>query len=219
LKSVIVTGAGTGLGRELALRYANVGYHLILVGRSLETLQEVKGLIHDSLIMVMDIRNKQDVDEKIRFIMKSYKVTGLINNAGIGYFGPFEKMKENEMEQMLQTNVLGTMYMTQAVLPFISERSGSFVMNIISTAGLRGKVNEAAYVASKFAVRGFTESLQKEYEQKPVHISAVYMGGMNTPFWDHSNHVKDPSRFRSPSEVAELIFSKRDQDCIIVESK
>jgi short-subunit dehydrogenase len=219
LKSVIVTGAGTGLGRELALRYANVGYHLILVGRSLETLQEVKGLIHDSLIMVMDIRNKQDVDEKIRFIMKSYKVTGLINNAGIGYFGPFEKMKENEMEQMLKTNVLGTMYMTQAVLPFISERSGSFVMNIISTAGLRGKVNEAAYVASKFAVRGFTESLQKEYEEKPVHISAVYMGGMNTPFWDHSNHVKAPSRLRSPSEVAELVFSQRDQDCIIVESK
>jgi short-subunit dehydrogenase len=219
LKSVIVTGAGTGLGRELALRYANEGYHLILVGRNLETLQEVKGRIHDSLIMVMDIRNKQDVDEKIGFIMKSYKVAGLINNAGIGYFGPFEKMMENEMEQMLQTNVLGTMYITQAVLPFISERSGSFVMNIISTAGLRGKVNEAAYVASKFAVRGFTESLQKEYEEQPVHISAVYMGGMNTPFWDHSDHVKDPSGFRSPSEVAELIFSRRDQDCIIIESK
>lgn len=219
MKSVIVTGAGTGLGRELALRYANVGYHLILVGRSLESLQEVTSLIPDSQVMVLDIRKKQDVDEKIDLIKQRYEVTGLINNAGIGFFGPFVKMKENDLEQMLQTNVLGTMYMTQAVLPFISESSGSFVMNIISTAGLRGKVNEAAYVASKFAVRGFTESLQKEYEEKPVHISAVYMGGMNTPFWDHSDHVKDPSRFRTPSEVAEMIFSQRDQDCIVIESK
>ena len=219
MKSVIVTGAGTGLGRELALLFAKAGYHLILIGRSSGTLQEVKELIHDSLFMVIDIRNKQEVDEKIGLIMKNHNVIGLINNAGIGYFGPFEKIKENEMEQMLQTNVLGTMFITQAVLPFISESSGSFVMNIISTAGLRGKVNEAAYVASKFAVRGFTESLQKEYEGKPVHISAVYMGGMNTPFWDHSDHVKNPSRLRSPSEVAELIFSQRDQDCIVIESK
>lgn len=219
MKSVIVTGAGTGLGRELALRYAKEGYHLILVGRTIETLQEVKNLINGTQVIVMDIRNKQDVDEKIGSIIKRYEVIGLINNAGVGYFGPFEKMKENETEQMLQTNVLGTMYMTQAVLPFICERSGSFVMNIISTAGLRGKVNEAAYVASKFAVRGFTESLQKEYEEKPVHISAVYMGGMNTPFWNHSDHVKDPSRFRYPADVAEMIFSQRDQDCIVIESK
>lgn len=219
MKSVIVTGAGTGLGRELTLRYAKEGYHLILVGRTIETLQEVKNLINGTQVIVMDIRNKQDVDEKIGSIIQRYEVIGLINNAGVGYFGPFEKMKENKTEQMIQTNVLGTMYMTEAVLPFISERSGSFVMNIISTAGLRGKVNEAAYVASKFAVRGFTESLQKEYDEKPVHISAVYMGGMNTPFWNHSDHVKDPSRFRSPADVAEMIFSKRDQDCIVIESK
>ena len=65
-------------------------------------------------------------------------------------------------------------------------------MNIISTAGLRGKVNEAVYAASKFAVRGFTESLQKEYEGSRMKINAVYMGGMDTPFWEGSNHVKIP---------------------------
>ncbi|WP_066056407.1 SDR family NAD(P)-dependent oxidoreductase [Robertmurraya korlensis] len=219
MKSVIITGAGSGLGRELALQYANEGYHLILVGRTTETLEEVKKLITNAHVIVMDIRNKQEVNEKMKSIFKDYEVIGLINNAGIGYFGPFEQVKEYEIEGMLHTNVLGTMYMTQAVLPSIYELEGSFVMNIISTAGLRGKVHEAVYVASKFAVRGLTESLQKEYEATPVHISAVYMGGMNTPFWNRSHHVKDPSRFRSPKEVAKIIFSQREKDCLVIESK
>ena len=219
MKSVIITGAGTGLGRELALKYGKEGFHLILVGRSEENLSEVKNLLNEAHITVMDIRNKREVDEKIKFLLKEYKVVGLINNAGIGFFGPFEKANENEIEEMFQTNVLGTMYMTQAVLPNICELDGSFVMNIISTAGLRGKVNEAAYVASKFAIRGFTESLQKEYEEKSVLISAVYMGGMNTPFWKGSQHVKDPSKFRSPAEVAEIIFSQKEKECVVIESK
>lgn len=219
MKSVIITGAGTGLGRELALKYGKEGFHLILVGRSEENLSEVKILLNDAHITVMDIRNKREVDEKIKLLLKEYKVVGLINNAGIGFFGPFEKTNENEIEEMFQTNVLGTMYMTQAVLPNICELDGSFVLNIISTAGLRGKVNEAAYVASKFAVRGFTESLQKEYEEKSVLISAVYMGGMNTPFWKGSEHVKDPSKFRSPAEVAEIIFSQKEKECVVIESK
>ncbi|MGI8386998.1 SDR family NAD(P)-dependent oxidoreductase [Robertmurraya sp. P23] len=219
MNSIIITGAGTGLGRELALKYGKEGYHLILVGRSEETLSEVKNLLNDAHITVMDIRNKREVDEKIKFLLKEYKVVGLINNAGIGLFGPFEKVKENEIDEMFQTNVLGTMYMTQAVLPNICELDGSFIMNIISTAGLRGKVNEAAYVASKFAVRGFTESIQKEYKEKPVLISAVYMGGMNTPFWNRSEHVKDPFKFRSPAEVAEIIFSQKEKECVVIESK
>lgn len=219
MDSVIITGAGTGLGRELALKYGEEGYHLILVGRSEESLSEVRKQLNNAQIMVIDIGNQQEVDKNIKSLLKEYKVVGLINNAGVGYFGPFEKIKENEIEEMFQTNVFGTMYMTQAILPNICELDGSFVMNIISTAGLRGKMNESAYVASKFAVRGFTESIQKEYEEKPVLISAVYMGGMNTPFWKGSEHVKDPSKFRSPAEVAEIIFSQKDKECVVIESK
>lgn len=219
MDSIIITGAGTGLGRELALKYGEEGYQLILVGRSQESLSEVRKQLNNAHIVVMDIRNKQEVDANIQSLLKEYKVVGLINNAGIGFFGPFDKIKENEIEEMFQTNVLGTMYMTQAVLPNICNLDGSFVMNIISTAGLRGKVNESAYVASKFAVRGFTESLQKEYETKPVLISAVYMGGMNTPFWKGSEHVKDPSKFRSPAEVAEIIFSQKEKERVVIESK
>src|SRR5574342_42597 len=120
---------------------------------------------------------------------------------------------------MITTNVLGTILMTKAILPHILKSPDGRIMNIISTAGLRGKVNEAVYAASKFAVRGFTESLQKEYEDHSIKINAVYMGGMDTPFWDHTDHVKDTSRFRTPRQVAEIIMEQIDQDTIIIESK
>jgi len=80
-------------------------------------------------------------------------------------------------------------------------------------------VNEAVYVASKFAVRGFTESLQKEYEGSGIKFNAVYMGGMDTPFWDESDHIRDKSRLRSAKEIAEIIIGQMDQASIIIESK
>lgn len=150
---------------------------------------------------------------------KSYKIFGLVNNAGVGNFGPFSKITQQEISEMLNTNVLGTILMTKAVLPFLQEQGEGLLINIISTAGLRGKVNEAVYAASKFAVRGFTESLQKEYENSTIDIKAVYMGGMDTPFWEGGNHVTDTSRFRSAKEVAKMIIEQIDQEEIIIESK
>ena len=117
-------------------------------------------------------------------LSKAYSIYGLVNNAGVGHFGPFADNSKQQISEMLDTNVLGTILMTKAVLPLLLKNGEGRIMNIISTAGLRGKVNEAVYVASKFAVRGFTESLQKEYEGSQMKINAVYMGGMDTPFWD-----------------------------------
>jgi short-subunit dehydrogenase len=91
------------------------------------------------------------------------------------------------------------------------------VINIISTAGLKGKVNESVYCASKYAVRGFTESLQEELKDK-LDVTAVYMGGMATPFWDQSTHIKDKSRLKSATEVAKYIF-KHDDGRRVIEVK
>ncbi|TDL66731.1 SDR family oxidoreductase [Rhodococcus qingshengii] len=223
MKTIIVTGAGSGLGKELALLFSQHGYHVLLTGRTLDKLTAVKteieqeGGVADSV--VLDLQNETDIFSKIQEISKSHKIVGLVNNAGIGYFGPFVNIPVNEISEMLNTNVLGTILITKAVLPLLQEQGEGLLMNIISTAGLRGKVNEAVYAASKFAVRGFTESLQKEYEKSMIKIKAIYMGGMDTPFWEGSKHITDTSRFRSPKEVAELIMDQFDQDEIIIESK
>lgn len=220
MKTMIVTGAGSGLGKELALLFSQKGYHLLLTGRKAEKLTTTKKEIEaeggKADIVVLDIRNPEDIVKKVEEISRKFDLYGLINNAGVGHFGPFVAIGDQQITDMLDTNVLGTILMTKSVLPHLHDGQ---IMNIISTAGLRGKVNEAVYVASKFAIRGFTESLQKEYEDSRIKINAVYMGGMDTPFWNNSDHVKDTSRFRSPREVAEIILEQMDLDSIIIESK
>lgn len=220
MKTFIVTGAGSGLGKDLAILLAQKGYHLLLAGRTSEKLTTTKKEIEaeggKADIVVIDIRNPEEVIRTIEEISQTIELYGLVNNAGVGHFGPFVDIEDRQITDMLDTNVLGTILMTRSVLPHL--RDGQ-IMNIISTAGLRGKINEAVYAASKFAIRGFTESLQKEYEDSKIKINAIYMGGMDTPFWENSDHVKDSSRFRSPREVAEIIIDQMNQDSIIIENK
>ena len=223
MKTMIVTGAGSGLGKELAFLFSKKGFHLLLVGRTIEKLveakQEIEALGGKADLLSLDISNNEDLVSKLNGLNERYQVAGLVNNAGVGHFGPFTEMDDTQIKEMLETNVWGTVLMTKAILPLLSQNGEGRIMNIISTAGLRGKVNEAVYVASKFAVRGFTESLQKEYEGSGIKFNAVYMGGMDTPFWDESTHVSDKSRFRTAKEVAEFIMDQIDQDSIIIESK
>lgn len=221
MKSIIITGAGSGLGKELAFIFARHGYHIILTGRTMDKLkiveQQIKAADGHADSYIVDITEQEEIRVLIQKVASQFELYGLINNAGVGHFGPFDKLSSAEIEEMLATNVLGTIYMTQAFLSQIEE--DGLLMNIISTAGLKGKANEAGYVASKFAVRGLTESLQKEYEHTGLKIKAVYMGGMNTPFWENNTHIADKSRLRSPAEIAEIIYSQLSEDTIIIESK
>lgn len=220
MKSFIITGAGSGLGRDLSLLLAEKNYHIILTGRNEEKLAAVKKEIENrggsSDFVELDIRNADDINKKTEELCKKFQVYGLVNNAGVGHFGPFVQMKNNEIAEMIDTNVIGTIQMTGTILSHLNE---GHIINIISTAGLRGKVNEAVYCASKFALKGFTESLQKEYEGTGIRFTAVYMGGMDTPFWEDSDHIKDTSRLRPSSDVAEIIISQMEQDEIIIENK
>ncbi|MBO0961931.1 SDR family oxidoreductase [Neobacillus sp. MM2021_6] len=223
MKTIIITGAGSGLGKELALLFSQKGYHLLLTGRTLEKLTEVKKEIETmggkADILQLDIRNIEDIGNNVKELSSRYTIFGLVNNAGIGHFGAFTEITEQQISQMIDTNIFGTILMTKAVLPVLQHNHAGQIINIISTAGLRGKVNEAVYVASKFAIRGFTESLQKEYEGSGIKFNAVYMGGMNTPFWDESDHIKDKSSLRSAKEIAEIIMGQLDQDSIVIERK
>ncbi|WP_226645090.1 SDR family NAD(P)-dependent oxidoreductase [Mesobacillus subterraneus] len=223
MKAIIVTGAGTGLGKELSLLLARQGFHMILTGRTEDKLNTVKVQIEQSggsaTAVQLDLRSLEDMKEKALLISKQHEIYGLVNNAGLGYFGPFTEVSDTEIEEMFQTNVFGTINMTKALLPYLEQNDEGLVLNIVSTAGLRGKKNEAVYCSSKFAVRGFTESLQKEYEGTGTRFVAAYMGGMNTPFWDDSEHVADPSRLRSAAEVAQIIVNNLDQPEIVIESK
>ncbi|SIS78405.1 SDR family NAD(P)-dependent oxidoreductase [Salimicrobium salexigens] len=211
MDTVIITGAGSGLGKALARQYAASGCMVYLTGRNEGKLRSTKREIIEqggkAESVVCDVTEAASIEEMLK---QTDKVDLLINNAGVGLFGELESYGEEDIDAMLDTNVKGTILFTQVAQPRL-ELSGGRVLNIISTAGLKGKVNESVYCASKFAVRGFTESLHKEWGDKPIDATAVYMGGMNTPFWNDSTHVTDPGKLKTPEEVAKIIFEQDDR--------
>ncbi|WP_408009414.1 SDR family NAD(P)-dependent oxidoreductase [Pseudalkalibacillus sp. A8] len=212
MKNILITGAGTGLGKSLAIQYSAEGCHVYLVGRTLKTLEKVENIIKEAggnaTAIVCDITAHKEVQRTIQSLLKLTKIDVLINNAGTGCFGPLDSYTNEEIDQVIATNVKGTINITRAVVPVFVDHGEGQILNIISTAGLRGKKNESVYVASKFAVRGFTESLIKEFEETAIKVTAVYMGGMDTPFWDETDHIQDRSRLKSPDEVAKLIVEQ-----------
>lgn len=210
MPTIAITGAGSGLGRALALKYAKNGYKVFLLGRSDTKLHLVQNEIMKAggkaSVVLCDVSEPASVSIAFQQIGE---LDVFINNAGIGIFGPVENYTVEDLEKTLDTNVKGTVLTVQSALPVIRKSCGR-ILTIISTAGLRGKVNESIYCASKFAVKGFIESLQKEWENESISITAVYMGGMNTPFWDNSSHVKDASMLKGPEIVAEQIYNEDD---------
>lgn len=220
MKTILITGAGTGLGKELALAYAGKGNRIILVGRTASSLDEVCQMIEktdgNAITIPCDITDAKMVEQMISDLNEKERVDQVINNAGVGYFGPLQEIKTDEISSMIDTNVKGTIYVTKAILPAFLERNAGKIMNIISTAGLYGKVHETAYCASKFALRGFTEALVKELENTSISVSGVYMGGMDTPFWDENNFVTDRSRLKSAKEVAMEILKRENETELII---
>ncbi|MEN1970197.1 SDR family oxidoreductase [Lentibacillus sp. N15] len=219
MQTVAITGAGSGLGKALALKYARNGYHVFLLGRDDTKLHMARHEIAEtngsSEIVLCDVQQEASVSIAFQQIGE---LNVFINNAGIGIFGPLEDYSIQDVNETLNTNIKGTILTVQAALPLIKASKGR-ILTIISTAGLRGKVHESIYCASKFAVRGFTESLQKEWENTDIAITAVYMGGMNTPFWNNSTHVKDASGLMGPEPVAQQIFNEDDgRNEIIIDS-
>ena len=222
MKTAIITGGGSGLGKELGKLLSKQGFHIFLLGRTEDTLKaaaaEIEKIGGEASFATLDIRSNDDISHVCEQQLHNREIQLLIHNAGVGYFGPFMETEDDELVSMFETNALGPIRLTKALLNKLDQ--DSTIINIISTAGLRGKKNESLYVASKFALRGFGESLQKEYEGSTLRIVNAYMGGMNTPFWDNSDHISDPSRLRSPIEVAEMIVNGyKESDEIVIESK
>lgn len=211
LKNILITGSGSGLGQELSKLYSAEDVNVILVGRKRykleETARQIREIGHRAEIEMCNIASYEDVTFLKKKIDDKYgRLSLLINNAGIGMFGPIDEMSKDEINKMIDINVKGTIYMTQVLLEIIDDR----VINIMSTAGLEGKTNESIYSASKFAVRGFTESLQREFEGQRLKFTSVYIGAMNTSFWNGSSHVKDLERLKKPSQIARMICDMDD---------
>lgn len=209
-KHIVITGAGSGLGASLARKYAAEGHFITLIGRNEGKLKQVaESFPHQNFqLCPLDVSSYEAVAETFASLRQQGKpVEMLINNAGVGYFDLAENLTAQQVNDMIDINLKGTIFCTQQVLPVMKERDSGSIVNIVSTAGLTGKVTESVYCASKFGVKGFTESLLKELVETNIHLTAVYMGGMATPFWEGIIPEGNLGKFMQPDDVADIIIN------------
>ena len=135
LDTILITGAGSGLGKELALQYAAEGNKVVLVGRSRDKLLDVNEMINNSggeaTCYAVDVSNITKVEEVISNVLNKHSVSFLINNAGVGHFGSLSSLSYLHIEEMVRSNILGTIGMTKALIPHLLTLQHAKVMNII----------------------------------------------------------------------------------------
>lgn len=186
--SVLITGASTGLGLETAVYLAERGFEVYASMRNLErraALDEAAARRGVALhVLELDITKKEHIERAVHTVVeRSGGIYGLVNNAGIGLRGYFEDLSEEEIRQVFEVNVFGTMAMTRAVLPHMrAARRGRIVM-ITSVGGRIGSLAVSAYCATKFAQEGFGESLAQEVVPFGIYVSLVEPAIIKTERW------------------------------------
>jgi len=174
-KNAIVTGGGRGLGKAVALMLASEGVNVGITGRNEEnlkmTVDEIQKLGVKAGYAVFSIDNEIHVKAGIESIVEQLGgVDILINNAGIGDFGSIEDMSSEVWEQVIKTNLFGVYYAAKAVYPFLKERGEGDIINVASTAGLKGGPNMSAYAASKAAVVSLSQSMMAEWRKQNIRV-------------------------------------------------
>jgi len=213
-KNALITGAGKGIGKAVALALAAEGTNVILLARTtadLETLaKEVETLGVKALVVTADISDITSVNQAVEKALATFgTIDILINNAGVGKFGTFLELSPEDFENIIKVNLFGTYYATRAVLPgMIAQQSGD-IINISSTAGLRGAAVTSAYSASKFAVMGLTESLMQEVRKHNIRVTALTPSTVATDMAKDLNLTDgNPDKVMQPEDVAELIVAQ-----------
>lgn len=202
---IVITGAGKGIGKEIALQFAKKGATIALCARTIKGIKNVEKEIKESggesAAFVCDVGNEKEVE---KFIHNVSEITGeinvLVNNAGIAFVGPVSGFDTFKWEQTLRINLTGAFLVTKHALKFMNE--GSHIFNIASNAAKIGFPNWSAYCASKFGLLGFTNSLREELRASGIKVTAVLPGPTDTPLWDEIPGSWDRKKMIKPRDVA-----------------
>lgn len=187
-KVVVITGASSGIGKALAQKYATEGWNLVLAARRLELLQEIEKLFPEVnfLLVKTDVTNEMDCKNLIdRTIEEFGRIDILINNAGISMRALLENVDLQVIRKVMDVNFWGTVYCTKFALPFLLASKGSLV-GVISVGGYVGLPGRSGYSASKFAVRGFLDSVRIENRRTGLHVLIAAPGFTTSEIRKHA---------------------------------
>ena len=217
MKLALITGATKGIGRSTAQTFARAGWNLILLGRDIQKLQDLKNQLSNTgvqiNILAFDLSQSDKVDQYVNQCIKSYGCpTVVINNAGFAFNGELVSMPLDKWQEIIQVNLTSVFQICSCVVPFMRTKGG-LIINVSSHAANNAFPNWGAYCVSKAALASFTKCLREEERKNSIRACTITLGSVNTPLWDsefvNSDFNKDS--MLSSERVSETILFIAEQ--------
>jgi NADP-dependent 3-hydroxy acid dehydrogenase YdfG len=220
-KTILVTGASSGFGRAIAEKFASEKWNCIITGRRNDKIDQLADLLHKTygievLPLVFDVQNKEAVFNSLGNLPEKWQsIDVVVNNAGLALGrDSFEMASLTDWETMIDTNVKGVMYVTKAILPYLTERKKGHIINIGSTAGVEVYKDGNAYCASKHAVAALSKAMRIDLLPYKIKVTVIHPGAAETEFslvrfkGDESKAglVYEGYQALQASDVADIVF-------------
>ena len=213
----VVTGAGRGIGRVIALTLAELGSHTVLCGRSREALEQTAAAIQNCggqnsrrgaekcSVIECDVTDLHSVESLAERIERTFhRLDVLVNNAGIGGpEGPLHQLSPDDWDRLLNTNLRGVYYCIRTLAPLMIKARSGHIINISSLAGKNPLPNQAAYAASKWGLNGLSYSVAEELRAHSIRVSVICPGSVHTEFSPHSG--KNAQKMLQSADVAHAV--------------
>ena len=211
-KVVVVTGASKGIGKAIAFAFAAAGAKVVLAARTRETLEQVTAELKENgaeaLAVPTDVTSVDAVKQLIQRTLDAYQhVDILINNAGIGHFGPVVDFDPDDWDAVLNSNLKAVYLCAKYVLPSMLEQGSGQIINVLSIAAKVTFQASSAYCAAKAGALALTKVLASEVRQQNIRVTAVLPGSVHTPFWDGVPEHPDFEQMLTPEHVAGTVVS------------
>lgn len=221
---VLITGASSGIGYELAKLYANDGHNLILIARNIDRLKIVKSKLNkynvEIKILSLDISKNYDIEKLFNYVeINKLNINTLINNAGIGSFGDFKDIEWGKEEALIDINIKALTRLTKYFLPKIIENKSGGLLNVASTAAFCSGPRMAAYYASKAYVLNLTEAIYEECKDTGIKVSCLCPGPVKTGFQNKAGIKKSESAKKylmDAEDVAKVCYRDFNKGKLII---
>ena len=213
-KNVVITGASSGFGYEMAKIFANDNHNLLLISREINPIQKLN--IENAIVREVDVVNFELFNRAVQEMTENFgPIDLLVNNAGIMQLGEMGKQNKQEYDAMININIKGVINGIETVVNDMRRRKTGTIINMASTAGMKSYPEHAVYCGTKFAVMGITETLRKEVAADNVRVTAICPGAFSTGLLAHTTDNEIIERYESwkktmgnmasPIEVAKMV--------------